>query len=137
LQPERIHRLDEIEFPWESIKQASWILHAKSLMQFIKKFNHCNVPERYTPDPQLKGWIYSQRFAYQQGKLSTEKIRYLDTIGFEWAPKAKDRAWESAYFQLQQFKKDYGHCNVPFNYKSNPMLGHWISNQRQFYHKKN
>jgi hypothetical protein len=37
---------------------------------------------------------------------------------------------------LQQFKELHGHCKVPFKYELNPILGHWVYNQRLLYHRK-
>ncbi|HYT62020.1 MAG TPA: helicase associated domain-containing protein, partial [Haliangiales bacterium] len=38
--------------------------------------------------------------------------------------------WPMRYGQLVEFKKQYGHCNVPYNYSENRQLGIWVSNQR-------
>jgi hypothetical protein len=39
-------------------------------------------------------------------------------------------AWEQIFSELVQFKKQYGHCNVPYNWSENPKLFMWVSRQR-------
>ena len=36
-------------------------------------------------------------------------------------------SWEQRFKELESFKKEYGHCNVPYNYRPNLALGHWVS----------
>ena len=33
--------------------------------------------------------------------------------------------------ELAEFKREFGHCNVPRSYKRNPQLGRWCDTQRQ------
>ena len=40
-------------------------------------------------------------------------------------------SWEERFKELQAFKKEHGHCNVPCRYKANPVLGRWVANLRQ------
>ena len=43
-------------------------------------------------------------------------------------------SWERKYYELIQFKIQYGHCNVPQDYKqNNSYLGLWVMNQRRLY----
>ena len=39
-------------------------------------------------------------------------------------------SWEQRFKELEWFKKEYGHCNVPTRYQPNPALGHWVVNVR-------
>ena len=38
--------------------------------------------------------------------------------------------WEGMYRALDAFKKEYGHCRVPANWKKNLQLGRWVAMQR-------
>lgn len=40
------------------------------------------------------------------------------------------RRWFVQLQLLLEFKKEHGHCNVPYNYKPNPELGRWVKRQR-------
>jgi len=37
------------------------------------------------------------------------------------------------FTRLQDFKFDFGHCNVPQGYSQDPELATWVKNQRQAY----
>ncbi|KAL3938803.1 MAG: hypothetical protein SGBAC_006366 [Bacillariaceae sp.] len=43
----------------------------------------------------------------------------------------QDSTWESRFQDLEQFKREHGHCNVPRRYKGNPKLGVWVCSLRQ------
>ncbi|CAJ1935223.1 unnamed protein product [Cylindrotheca closterium] len=43
----------------------------------------------------------------------------------------QDRGWESRFQDLEQFKREQGHCNVPRRYKNSPKLGVWVCSLRQ------
>ena len=63
--------------------------------------------------------------------MSAGRVRRLEELGFIW-----DRfgsAWEKRLNELQAFKKDHGHCNVPAAYKDNPQLARWVVTQRNNY----
>ena len=38
--------------------------------------------------------------------------------------------WEYHFGELQRFKNENGHCNVPRSYKKNPQLAVWVGNMR-------
>ena len=50
-------------------------------MKYKAKHGHCNVPTR---QGSLGKWVNNQRSAYTKGKLSVERVRKLDDIGFGW-----------------------------------------------------
>jgi len=84
----------------------------------------------------LGNWIQNQRVQYefyQKGKhscLSNEKIRSLEAIGLEWAPKQQS-IWNERVEQLKQYKTQNGNCMVPISYKADKKLANWVSNQRK------
>jgi len=39
-------------------------------------------------------------------------------------------SWDQRFKELKAFKKEHGHCDVPFRYQPNPTLGHWVANIR-------
>jgi len=39
-------------------------------------------------------------------------------------------SWEQRFKELKEFKKEHGHCKVPFRYSLNPILGRWINTVR-------
>jgi hypothetical protein len=79
----------------------------------------------------LGRWVSVQRRLYSCGKLSSNLIARLESLGFEWNP--LDAEWEQNFVTLSAFKAEHGHCRVPQNYTTNPKLGRWVVGQRRFY----
>jgi Helicase associated domain len=67
-------------------------------------------------------------------RLTSERLNRLESIGFEWKVKNKmkryyDKQWEGMFQNLLDFKKKYGHCNVPKRFPENARLGTWVHTQ--------
>ena len=58
----------------------------EDLVSFKITNGHCNVPHTSTntKDLQLSRWMDRNRRKMKDGKLSEERIRQLDEIGFSW-----------------------------------------------------
>lgn len=61
-------------------------------------------------------------------RLTEERLRRLESIGFEWKVKHKmkryyDKQWDSMFDRLRAFKEVNGHCMVPKRYPADPRLG--------------
>ncbi|KAL7534886.1 hypothetical protein ACHAXR_009094 [Thalassiosira sp. AJA248-18] len=41
-----------------------------------------------------------------------------------------DAAWKRRFLELEEFKRQFRHCNVPQKYEANPSLGAWVARQR-------
>lgn len=104
----------------------------------LTAYNHahgdCNVPAEWKGNPKLGRWCSTLRRIYKGSKLSAERIRQLEQLGFEWGPLAAQ--WEETVSALLAYQQSYGDCNVPQGWKDNPALGSWCNTQRQL-HKKN
>jgi len=126
---DRIQMLNSIGFEWEV--RVGWDERLEELKQFKKKNGHCNVPSNYKANPHLGQWVHNQRKAYKKKGCRTEitedQIELLNGIGFSW--NRYEEKWNIVFEELKHFRKEYGHCRV--NRKSNPQLGHWVSNQRR------
>lgn len=64
-------------------------------------------------------------------RLTEERIRRLESIGFHWKVKHKmkryyDKQWESMFDRLKAFKEVNGHCVVPKRYPPDVKLGTWV-----------
>ena len=64
------------------------------------------------------------------GRLTEERIRRLEDLGFVWSLRDD---WQKHYDELKEFKKENAHCNVPARYAKNRRLGIFVSSQRQQY----
>ena len=131
LAEERVHRLDALGFCWELklTVTAGWKQRINDLKAFKKEHGHCTVPGAYQPNPALGRWVLATRRRMKQGELDKEKIRYLNALGFSWAPRD---SWDRRINDLKAFKKEHGHCNVPLRYPPNPALGSWVIGLRQW-----
>ena len=140
----------------ESLKQVGFNFHlggnhysslmfdrrCQELVEFKRKFGHCDhVPHEENPD--LHKWCIQIKSALRQhakGKktryhLTAERVSHLETIGFRWRDDANALTFDKRCRELIDYKKAFGHCDVPKRYKSNPSLGRWCGNLRTAYNK--
>ncbi|NQY43089.1 MAG: DEAD/DEAH box helicase family protein, partial [Legionellales bacterium] len=76
--------------------------------------------------------LKSKLSVIHSGKLNTEILQKV--ISTKIVNKISS-SWDYRYGQLQFYKKNHGHCNVPRHYKDNPELGRWVWTQRDKYNK--
>ena len=130
---ERIDALESIGFEWSMHKDTSWWKRFGELEVYKQEQGDCNVPRGYKQNLQLGKWVTTQRSCYKQKKMSAERIEALERIGFEWVrPKGRqvDDLWWKRFGELEEYKREYGDCNVPRGYMLNPQLGRWVARQR-------
>lgn len=66
--------------------------------------------------PELGIWVNKQRMekkAFDEGKrnsMSEQKIGALNALGFVWAKRKGQAAWNEKYEELIQYKKEHGDC---------------------------
>jgi len=145
LTQDQIERLEEIGFKWKVEYQGKTIFEQRchDLEAFKSKFGHCSVPNRYSVNPSLGNWCVLMRCSYnkiQQGQaprstLTQDQIERLEEIGFKWKLPNVTEIFEPRCHDLEAFKSEFGHCNVPRQYSVNPSLGNWCSRLRCSYNK--
>ncbi|MHB1350894.1 MAG: DEAD/DEAH box helicase [Desulfobulbaceae bacterium] len=134
LSKQRVELLERCGFQW-SARTDKWENRYDQLLAFRAAHGHCNVP--YNSDnPQLSNWVSQQRHRKKAGKLTAEREKLLDEIGFTWTVLDFDGVkptdlWNVRYKQLLEFKQKHGHCKVPYNFPDNPQLGGWVGKQRE------
>lgn len=76
-------------------------------------------------------WLYCQRLAYREGKLSKEQIVKLESINIDWL-NAEERRWENNYEKLIAYKRKYSTLTMNVTYRDEDGfgLGKWVSEQR-------
>jgi len=129
LKPDRMARLKSVGFEFDLIA-AKWEELYQLLISFKNQYGHCNVPKSYEAVPKLGRWCNTLRTLHNQGRLSSDRIDRLTSIGFSFGPLAEQ--WEEMFQALTAFKVVHGHCNVPQNYETNSSLGAWCDRQRQY-----
>lgn len=143
---ERIEKLEELGFQWNGLEfryDKGFEEHCRDLLTFKEEFGHCNVPVKYNSNKSSGTWCGTVRRTHtkmQKGmntkyKLSQDRIERLKEIGFQWQAIDYDEGFEKRFFELESFKEEFGHCNVPLKYAANPPLGHWCSTMRNSYNK--
>ncbi|WP_082192338.1 DEAD/DEAH box helicase [Chlamydia suis] len=132
LSEDRIVRLEELGFVWYVLEEE-WEKNFLELQRFREEHGHCKVPASYPQNPQLASWVSTQRADFKEGKLAEDKIARLAELGFVW--RVFEEAWEENFLELQRFREEHGHCNVPSVYPQNPFLGVWVCVQRKRFKK--
>ena len=132
LSKDRIKRLEEIDFVWNTL-ELQWEEMFDVLKEYKKIHGYCNIPQGWIVNNlKLGTWVQTQRGNYQNGKLSEDRIKSLEDIGFVWDP--YESTWEEMFDALNEYEKLHGHCNVPTSYVLNGRtLGIWVSTQRSNY----
>ena len=54
-----------------------------------------------------------EKKAFDEGKrtsMTRRKIAALNRIGFQWAKRKGQAAWEEKFAELEEYKRDHGNC---------------------------
>ncbi|MFA6535636.1 MAG: helicase associated domain-containing protein, partial [Candidatus Babeliales bacterium] len=123
----QVEKLNNIGFTWNYFN-AAWEKAFNDLCKFKNINGHLNIPKNNALNHSLELWCSKQRTLYKNKKLSQDKIKKFESIGFDWDPLKS--AWEEQFSELQKYKNKFGTCNVPINYVDNPSLANWVNRQR-------
>lgn len=84
LTAEREEKLNALGMVWQL--EDGWQSNFKAAQRFYQENGHLNIPMTVITEQGtwLGKWIYLQRKAREQGRLSQEKIHALESIGMEW-----------------------------------------------------
>ena len=110
----------------------NWDAKFLELQLFHKRFGHCNVPQYWSENKILGGWVIRQR-SYQQ-YLSPERYDKLKSIGFIFD--LPDYWWKQKYNELKKYYHKNGHTEVPKGNGPYESLAEWVGKQRGDYKKK-
>jgi hypothetical protein len=118
-----------------------WMFRCQQLKSYKETHGDCLVPDGYAPNPTLGKWVSKQRHEYsleQQGRrsrLSTERTRLLEDLGFAWTVHPH-YGWDAMYDQLVAYKEQFGdfHVNKSRDKKDGmEALCRWVYKQRYEY----
>ena len=130
LSAERVGKLNELGFVWD-LYHAAWMSSYNNLVAYKSEHGDCNVPRNVETNKSLCNWVKKQRTAFNNGKLSVERVGKLNELGFVWD--LYHAAWMSSYNNLVAYKEQHGHCNVSHSDKANKSLYIWVSTQRKVF----
>ena len=142
LKKRRQRQLEKLGFDWRSSASASlaWERRFQQLQDFNRRFGHSHVPAEWAESRTLGGWVVKMRRLRKKGRLSADKIRRLNRIGFVWDPlkkrqKEHDIIWAQWLDKLIAFHHKNGHWCVPTDQRRYHHLRIWMDNQRINYHE--
>jgi hypothetical protein len=119
LLPLQAKRARLIKKPRKLEAAENWERHFEECISYFKN-NACKSVPQKRPKPgkggigwnsSLAAWFMKQRSQKKDGRLTEERIRRLELIGFEWG-RTKD-VFESNYQTLTEFYNIVGHSNYP------------------------
>ena len=114
--------------------RETWDNHFTKLSDFVIQYRTFpNISDSIYNEEAgvLYRWLMHQRKAYNQGKLSDERIQKLESIGFVWD--AYDDRWNKQYTLLKIFVQQN---HFPPSIKDkihNVNIGIWYKKQKQYY----
>ena len=129
---EQISRLDSLGMIWEDRVDKQWNDAFKALCDYYKKYNSLKVPFNYETENgiKLQMWVNTQRRRYKSGKLSEDRIKKLQSLGFEF--EVID-AWESKFQLAKDYYDVHGNLDIPSTYVVNDChLRSWLTRQKRY-----
>lgn len=126
LAAERTRQLEAIGFEWEC-HDSQWTKQYKKLKAFYQEEKRW--PKR--GEGSMSTWCNTQRQARKNGRLTKERIRRLDAIGFVWEYDL-EKEWQQQYEALKAFRQENGRWPKT---TEGGNLGTWCVTQRKFYRK--
>mmetsp|Transcript_34344 Transcript_34344/g.82135 ORF Transcript_34344/g.82135 Transcript_34344/m.82135 type:complete len:330 (-) Transcript_34344:24-1013(-) len=96
-------------------------------------------PSSMTPEErEVKNWATEQRREYkrlrlgQESKLTAQRMRLLNMLGFDLNPASERVPWATRIEQLRSFVAEHGHCHVPKGHE----IFSFVSRMRTTYKQK-
>lgn len=105
----------------------------KLIEEYKDKNGHCNVPQEYKTESGIYLGVVVSNIRNGRRKITIEQKEKLNSIGFSWKRHKGSISFQEVFNLLKEYKKEYGHCNVPRGYKteSGAPLGEIVSNIRK------
>jgi DNA-directed RNA polymerase subunit N (RpoN/RPB10) len=130
LDQEKKKKLNKLGFVWsrdtqrrlKSIYEQQWEASFAKLKAYKKAYGTCQISLKI--DPVLQRWTCWQRKAFYEGKLSQDRLDRLNEIRFPWS--IQEGYWMKMYDALLEFKGQFGHTRVPFQWPTNHKLADWV-----------
>lgn len=117
--------------------ETYWNQNYEKLLEFKETNGHTNVSKFDKDNMQLGKWVGEQR--YWKKRLSTERIKKLDDIGFDWG--IKRNKWDEMYEWLKTYYlkngKAYVQRDMSNGYSGTELnrLNRWCGKQVWYYRR--
>src|ERR1700674_2497444 len=142
LSQDRWRRLKTLGLDWKTGDSLDprWDRSFLRLREFRRRFGHCHVPAKWAENINLSRWVVKLRRLNRAGRLSGEKLRRLNEVGFVWDVTGErqaelDAVWSKWLAKLHTFHQQHGHWRVPTDQRRFHGLRVWMDNQRISYRR--
>ena len=136
LSDKQILMLETIGMVWDKYDDY-WNKMFLLAQEYYNVNNNLRISQHYVAKGENLGqWISDLRRKYKNGKLSSERIALLESIGMIWdATIDYDLQWDKNFEAAQKYYKKNGDLKVPFDYVTSDgiNLGTWVLNNRKNY----
>ena len=132
----QIQMLTSLGMKWNSRKETNWNTGFEEAKEYYRNNGDLDVAYTYVTEEGFKlgDWICNQREAYRYGRLKSDRKEKLDSIGMIWI---KPDSWKLRFALAKSFYDEYGHLQIPANYKVGKInLWKWVNEQKQVYKGK-
>jgi len=127
---EKKKKLSQLGFVWHTDTQkqikfnydTQWNLNFERLKIYQQVYGTCQVSLKINPE--LQRWTRWQRILFYQGKLVEERMAKLNEIRFPW--NIQESYWMKMYEALTEFRNQFGHTRVPYQWEANQQLAAWV-----------
>lgn len=138
LRKDQIKMMESIGMCWDRFDEK-WETGFRYARQFYEEKGDINFvpPELEYDGFNLSRWLHTQRNRYKNKKLTEERIKRLNDLGFKWS--VHEAFWEKGFAYAARYKEIHGNLNLPKGYEcvDGFKLRSWINNQLVRYKKGN
>lgn len=131
LSKERIQLLLDAGFVFDTLHEQSWNDSFSQYQQYKKIFHREPKGREVFNGYFLGPWVSNQRTAYNNGKLSKERIQLLLDAGFVFD--YREQIWKNGFDKYQQFKRLYHREPKQREQFNGFNLGNWANAQKYAY----
>ena len=130
LSKEKIKQLDDIEFVWD-VEEHKWQQYIQKLEEYRSEKGDLLVPHLHVTSDGFKlgKWVSNRRS--RRDKLSKEKVKKLDEMGFVWD--AEEQKWQQGIQKLEEYRSEKGDLLVRRRHVTSDgfKLGNWVNSRRR------
>lgn len=134
----KLQLLKDINFPFQSKYELSWIRGYDALSDYVKRYGDTLVSSEYYTDDgfHLGKWVNRIKGKYRNGRLDSEQIGMLNELGMCWdnlETKKAEIHWNTMYEEAKKYYTEHGNLNVPNRYvtEDGHKLYTWLMQQRR------
>lgn len=131
LSDEQIKLLNDIGMSWDRF-ESKWETGFSYAKRYVEEYGDINkIPQDFCYDDfKLNVWLRAQRARRRIGKLSDERAKKLESIGFVWDK--SEAFWKTGYDHALAYLQEHGSLKMPAKYECDDgfKLHGWIVNQK-------